>query len=114
MAININAMKGAMNPASAVPPGWNYDALRNQYVDSIGRYVTRQDADTYGSIIQAIVAIHGSQALQGAYGAISGSNQMASAPGANGPAGPSFSNSKIPPTTANVGDMWTDSVTGKI
>ena len=96
-------MAMTMNPASSVPPGWHYDASMDQYVDSIGRYITRQDADTYGSIIQAIVAIHGSQALQGAYGVISGSNQMASPPpGANGPAGP-FTASITSDNTASMG-----------
>mgnify|MGYP003342215709 FL=1 len=109
-------MAMTMNPASSVPPGWHYDASMDQYVDSIGRYVTRQDADTYGSIIQAIVAIHGSQALQGAYGAIRGSNQMATPPGAKGPAGPYsiHSTGKTPPANPNVGDLWNDDTTGEM
>lgn len=107
MAINIKAMKGAMVPSggvaySAVPPGWNYDARTDQYVDSIGRYVSKQDVDTYGGIIQAILSIHGPMAIQSVQGATSGSNQMVSAPGANGPAGP-FSASIS--SAANVGSL---------
>ena len=75
MATNIKA--GAV-AYTAVPPGWNYDAKNDYYIDSIGRYVSKLDVATHGSIVAAIKAIHGSQALQGATGAI----------GANGPAGP--------------------------
>ena len=75
MAIDIKA--GAV-AYTAVPPGWNYDAKNDYYIDSIGRYVSKLDVATHGSIVAAIKAIHGSQALQGATGAI----------GANGPAGP--------------------------
>jgi len=71
-------MAMTMNVASSVPPGWNYDAKNDYYIDSIGRYVSKLDVATHGSIVAAIKAIHGSQALQGATGAI----------GANGPAGP--------------------------
>ena len=75
MATNIKA--GAV-AYTAVPPGWNYDAKNDYYIDSIGRYVSKLDVATHGSIVAAIKAIHGPQALQGATGAI----------GANGPAGP--------------------------
>ena len=76
MAINMKAMKQAMTPmATAVPPGWHYDAKNDYYIDSIGRYVSNMDATKHGGIVAAIIAIHGPQALQGATGA-------------NGPAGP--------------------------
>ena len=69
MAINIKAMKRAMTPmATTVPPGWNYDAKNDYYIDSIGRYVSNMDATKHGGIVAAIIAIHGPQALQGEIG----------------------------------------------
>lgn len=110
MAVNMKA-------ASTIPPGWMYDAMTDSYINGKGLRITQLDIMDHGDLTKAIVAIFGTTALQNVKGATSGSNQMSSAPGANGPAGPSYtkhSHGKIAPTTANVGDMWTDSATGKI
>ena len=71
-------MAVTMNTASAVPPGWHYDAAMDGYVNDHGLRVDSLEAARHGNLVKAIINIHGPQALQGATGAI----------GANGPAGP--------------------------
>jgi hypothetical protein len=112
MAINIKSMKVAMGAASAIPPGWNYSAMRDGYDGPNGEYISKTDITVEGSFVKAFVKKYG--ATGG--GATSGSNQIALPPGANGPAGPytKHSHGHIAPTSPNVGDMWTEPVTGKI
>lgn len=107
MAVNIKSMKVAMGAASAIPPGWNYSAMRDGYDGPNGEYISKTDITVEGSFAKAFAK---------KYGVMGASNQMASAPGANGPAGPytKHSHSHIAPTSPNVGDMWTEPVTGKI
>lgn len=88
MAINIKTMKSVMDTASAVPPGWMYDAMTDSYINGKGLRITQLDIIDHGDLTKAIIAIFGITALQNVKGATSGSNQMASAPGANGPANP--------------------------
>ena len=50
-------------------------------------------------------------------GAMSGLNQMATPPGANGPAGPSYtrhSHGHIAPSNPNIGDLWSDAGSGQL
>ncbi len=79
MAINIKSMKVAMGAGSAIPPGWNYSAMRDGYDGPNGEYISKMDITVEGSFAKAFMK---------KYGATGASNQMASAPGANGPAGP--------------------------
>ncbi len=72
---------------TSVPHGWNYDVMRDRYYDDRGRFVQSNDILKYGSVINAIIAIHGPQAIRGATGAPSQAMQQV-AVGANGPAGP--------------------------
>jgi hypothetical protein len=110
MAINIKSMKGAIaGTASAIPPGWNYSAMRDGYDGPNGEYISKMDIAVEGSF---------SNAFMKKYGATSGSNQMASAPGANGPAGPysvvANSSGPNPPSNPSFGDLWNDDVSGKM
>ena len=72
----------------AVPPGWKFDAMTDSYINGRGLRITQLDIADHGDLTKAIIAIHGASALYVVTGATSGSNQMASPPGANGPAGP--------------------------
>ena len=81
-------MAMTMNVASTVPPGWKFDAMTDSYINGRGLRITQLDIADHGDLTKAIIAIHGASALYVVTGATSGSNQMASPPGANGPAGP--------------------------
>ncbi len=107
MAVNMKSLKAAMGAGAAVPPGWLYSAAKDGYQGPNGEFISKMDIAVEGSFAKAFVK---------KYGATGASNQMASAPGANGPAGPytKHSHSHIAPTSPNVGDMWTEPVTGKI
>ena len=54
-----------------VPPGWNYNAMYDGYVNVQGLKISKLDVINHGSIVKAIIAIHGPQALQMATGHIS-------------------------------------------
>ena len=72
MAFNIQNVKNALNPAaSTVPPGWQYDAPMDQYVNDQGLRVDALEAARHGNLIKAIINIHGPQALQATTGHIS-------------------------------------------
>jgi hypothetical protein len=107
MAVNIKSMKVAMGAASAIPPGWNYSAMRDGYDGPNGEYISKMDITVEGSFAKAFAK---------KYGVMGASNQMASASGANGPAGPysKHSHGHIAPTSPSDGDMWTDAASGKI
>ena len=72
MAININQMRNAINPAATtVPPGWMYDAAMDGYVNDQGLRVDSFEIMNHGGITKAIIAIHGAQALMVATGHVS-------------------------------------------
>ena len=54
-----------------VPPGWNYNAMYDGYVNVQGLKISKLDVINHGGIVKAIIAIHGPQALQMATGHIS-------------------------------------------
>lgn len=113
----------AMTGYSAVPPGWNYDAMTDSYVNAQGLKVNRIDIIQHGGIVNAIRAIHSPQAIANAInnsgpgygggkvtnrpysGATGSPNQMATPPGANGATGNPFAaaSSHIVPNGS-----WTD------
>lgn len=110
MASNIKAMKGTMMPNGAmaymaVPPGWTYDNVSDRYYDIQGRFIENADITKHGTLISAITAIHGGNAvIQNR----SASTTQAVTPPTSGsyathshgqqPANPSF------------GDLWTDTL----
>jgi len=97
-------MATTMGIASAVPPGWNYDPAMDRYYHNSGLYVDALDVAKCGSIVAAIKAIHGPQALQMATGHVSQASGQYS----------KHSRGHIAPTNPNDGDRWTDAVSGQV
>jgi hypothetical protein len=126
---------------TSIPPGWLYSAAKDGYQGPNGEFISKFDIMIEGSFVKAYAKIYGatgggatsvSNHMALPPGATSVSNHMAlppgapgasnhialppGAPGANGPAGPyiKHSHGHIAPTSPNDGDLWTDTVSGKL
>jgi hypothetical protein len=100
---------------TSIPTGWFYSTAKDGYQGPNGQFISGVDITVEGSFVKAFMKKYGATGA----GATGASNQIAlppGAPGANGPAGPyiKHSHGHIAPTSPNDGDLWTDTVSGRV